>query len=309
MARHAGVGVGTVYRRFPDKASLAGALFDERIDALITLAEQARDEPDAWAALVAFLERSAEMLTGDRGLRQLLMFAAHSHDRALYARDRMRPALTALLERAQAAGQVRADIRATDIPVIELMISAVADYTRPVQPMIWRRYLALMLDALRPAGARPLPEPPLSPDELVEVIRARPLASRRASGPVPETRPLLAALPALNAEVGAEHRVDAELAGRGQVGMLDLVHAEEGPAAERVEHAQARLSRPGPGAGAGAGRSAQLGGQAEAGEGVGGRLLRGLVEQERGHRGDPVAVHRKHVQDGRGEPAVAGSGR
>src|ERR1700733_9320957 len=68
VARHAGVGVGTVYRRFPDKASLAGALFDERIDTLITLAEQARDEPDAWAALVAFLERSAEMLTGDRGL-------------------------------------------------------------------------------------------------------------------------------------------------------------------------------------------------------------------------------------------------
>ena len=183
VARQAGVGVGTVYRRFPDKASLAGALFDERIDALITLAEQARDEPDAWAALVAFLEGSAEMLTGDRGLRQLLMFAAHSHDRALYARDRMRPALTALLERAQAAGQVRADIRATDIPVIELMISAVADYTRPVQPVIWRRYLALMLDALRPAGARPLPEPPLSPDELVEVIRARPLAGRRPAGP------------------------------------------------------------------------------------------------------------------------------
>ncbi len=189
VARHAGVGVGTVYRRFPDKASLAGALFDERIDALITLAEQARDEPDAWAALVAFLEGSAEMLTGDRGLRQLLMFAAHSHDRALYARDRMRPALTALLERAQAAGQVRADIRATDIPVIELMISAVADYTRPVQPVIWRRYLALMLDALRPAGARPLPEPPLSPDELVEVIRARPLACRWPAGPSPRRDP------------------------------------------------------------------------------------------------------------------------
>jgi AcrR family transcriptional regulator len=187
VARQAGVGVGTVYRRFPDKAALAGALFDERIDALITLAEQARDEPDAWAALVGFLERSAEMLTADRGLRQLLMFAAHSHDRALYARDRMRPALTALLERAQAAGQVRADIRATDIPVIELMISAVAEYTQAVQPMIWRRYLALLLDGLRPAGTRPLPEPPLSPDELVEVIRASP-AGRQPPGP-PGGRP------------------------------------------------------------------------------------------------------------------------
>ena len=55
VARHAGVGVGTVYRRFPDKASLADALFDERIDALVALAEQAQAEPDAWAALVSFL--------------------------------------------------------------------------------------------------------------------------------------------------------------------------------------------------------------------------------------------------------------
>jgi AcrR family transcriptional regulator len=171
VARHAGVGVGTVYRRFPDKAALADALFDERINGLIALAEHAAGEPDAWAALVAFLERSAEMLAGDLGLRQLLMFAAHSHDRALYARNRMRPAITALVERAQAAGQVRPDIRATDIPVIELMISAVADYTKPVQPAIWRRYLALMLDALSPAGARPLPEPALTPDEMLEVIR------------------------------------------------------------------------------------------------------------------------------------------
>lgn len=172
VARHARVGVGTVYRRFPDKAALADALFDERIDGLIALAEQAATEPDAWAALVAFLERSAEILAGDRGLRQLLMFAAHSNDRALYARNRMRPAIAALVERGQAAGQVRPDIQATDIPVIELMISAVADYTKPVQPAIWRRYLSLMLDGLRPAGARPLPEPPLTPDEMVEVIRA-----------------------------------------------------------------------------------------------------------------------------------------
>jgi len=172
VARQAGVGVGTVYRRFPDKASLADALFNERINGLIEMAEQARDQPDAWAALAGFLERSAELLARDRGLRQLLMFAAHSHDRALYARDRMRPALTSLIERGQAAGQVRGDIRATDVPVIELMLSAVADYTRPVQPAIWRRYLALMLDALRPAGARPLPEAPLTPDEMVEVIRA-----------------------------------------------------------------------------------------------------------------------------------------
>ncbi len=183
VARHAGVGVGTVYRRFPDKASLADALFDERIDALVALAEQARAEPDAWAALVSFLERSGEMLVTNRGLRQILMFAAEGHDRGICARDRMRPAIESLIERAQADGQVRADLRPTDVPMIEFMVAAAAEYAWQVRPTVWRRYLALILDALRPASAsgRPLPEPELSPDEMAEVMHSNPLSRRRAS--------------------------------------------------------------------------------------------------------------------------------
>ena len=183
VARHAGVGVGTVYRRFPDKASLADALFDERIDALVALAEQAQAEPDAWAALVSFLERSAEMLVSNRGLRQILMFAAEGHGRGICARDRMRPAIGSLIERAQADGQVRADLRPTDVPMIEFMVAAAAEYAWQVRPTVWRRYLALILDALRPASAsgRPLPEPELSADEMAEVMQSNPLSRRRAS--------------------------------------------------------------------------------------------------------------------------------
>jgi AcrR family transcriptional regulator len=183
VARHAGVGVGTVYRRFPDKASLADALFDERIDALVALAEEARAEPDAWAALVSFLERSGEMLVTNRGLRQILMFAAEGHDRGICARDRMRPAIESLIERAQADGQVRADLKPTDVPMIEFMVAAAAEYAWQVRPTVWRRYLALILDALRPASAsgRPLPEPELSADEMAEVMQSNPLSRRRAS--------------------------------------------------------------------------------------------------------------------------------
>jgi AcrR family transcriptional regulator len=181
VARHAGVGVGTVYRRFPDKGSLADALFMERIDRLVGMAEHAQDQPDAWAALVSFLENAAGMLASDRGLRQLLMFAAHGHDRVSYARDRMRPAIDALVKRAQADGQVRADLAATDIPILEFMLAAAAEYARHVRPTIWRRYLALMLDALRPArtSTTPLPEPELTPAEMVEIVNSNPLARPR----------------------------------------------------------------------------------------------------------------------------------
>jgi AcrR family transcriptional regulator len=183
VARHAGVGVGTVYRRFPDKASLADALFDDRIDALVAMAEQAQAEPDAWAGLTSFLEHSAEMLGSDRGLRQILMFAAQGHDRVSCARDRIRPAIESLLKRAQADGQVRPDLTATDVPIIEFMLAAVAEYARQVRPSLCRRYLALILDGLRPASAagHPLPERELSPDEMVEVIRSNPLSRRLAA--------------------------------------------------------------------------------------------------------------------------------
>jgi hypothetical protein len=58
------------------------------------------------------------------------------------------------------------------------MVSAVAEYARAVRPEIWRRYLALVLDALRPVPATPLPEPALTPDEVVEVINSNPLVPR-----------------------------------------------------------------------------------------------------------------------------------
>ena len=105
------------------------------------------------------------------------MFAAQGHDRATSARDRMRPAVDRLVKRAQADGLVRADLAATDIPIIEFMLAAVAEYARQVRPAVWRRYLALMLDALRPARASgsPLPEQELSPNEMVEIMNSNPL--------------------------------------------------------------------------------------------------------------------------------------
>jgi AcrR family transcriptional regulator len=177
VARHAGVGVATVYRRFPDKTALADALFEERIDALVALAGQAYRADDPWQGLAGFMEAAAEMLTTDKGLRQILMFASYGQKRVGYARNRMRPAVGKLVERAQAAGQVRPDLGTTDIPVLEFMLGATAEYARDVRPDIWRRYLTLMLDALRPARTThtPLPVPELSVDELAIAMRTSPL--------------------------------------------------------------------------------------------------------------------------------------
>jgi AcrR family transcriptional regulator len=176
VARHAGVGVGTVYRRFPDKESLAEALFEERIEAMATLAEKALAEPDSWAGLVSFLDGACTQLATDRGLHEIVMYATHGRDRTAHARASMQPLVTALVQRAQRDGKLRADLHPTDMLFIEFMISAAARYAEPVKPEIWRRYLALITDALRPerAGATPLPQPALRPDEMLQVMRAIP---------------------------------------------------------------------------------------------------------------------------------------
>jgi AcrR family transcriptional regulator len=180
VAHHAGVGVGTVYRRFPDKEALIEALFEERLDAMAGLAGQGLADPDPWAGLVFFLEQAGGLLAGDRGLRQILMFASYGRDRVGEARARLLPVVTKLVTRAQADGSVRADLRPTDIPLIEFMLAMTAEYAQPVRPGVWRRYLTIILDGLRPGRATvtALPEPPLSPAEIAEAMRAMPAQAR-----------------------------------------------------------------------------------------------------------------------------------
>ncbi|HEX5189416.1 MAG TPA: helix-turn-helix domain-containing protein [Streptosporangiaceae bacterium] len=185
VARHAEVGVGTVYRHFPDKESLAEALFEERIQAMVALAEKALAEPDSWTGLVSFLEGACTQLATDRGLQEIVMYATHGRDKTGHARAKMQPLVTALVQRAQKDGHLRSDVQPTDMLFIEFMISATARYAEPVKPEIWRRYLALITDALRPArtGTTPLPESALRPPEMAVVMRSIP------QRPDPATRP------------------------------------------------------------------------------------------------------------------------
>ena len=173
VARHAGVGVGTVYRRFPSKEELMEALFMARIDSIAALAEAAGEAADPWSGLVSFMEQVAEMLAGDLGLRQMLMFATYGRDTVAYARSRNAPVVGRLVERAQAAGQLRDDLKQTDIPFIIFVLTEATTLAREVSPEIWRRYLSLVLDGMRPQrdGVTPLPVPALLPEEMEKTMR------------------------------------------------------------------------------------------------------------------------------------------
>ncbi len=176
VARAAGVGVGTVYRRFPDKEALIAALFRARIDNLVTVAEDACAAADPWQAVVSYLEYAAAAMAGDTGLRQLMMFGTYDRDQVCYARDRMRPVITRLVQRAQASGDLRGDFEATDVKMIAFMLASLAEYAAAVTPDVWRRYLAMLIDGLRPsrAAVSALPVPAPTVRELGDLMRAQP---------------------------------------------------------------------------------------------------------------------------------------
>src|SRR3954451_6981818 len=97
IAHHAGVGVGTAYRRFANKGEVIDALFEESLQDLAAVANEALAEPDAWRALVAFLERSLNMQFGDRGLNQIMNDPSLGEERVSDARERIAPLLVQLV--------------------------------------------------------------------------------------------------------------------------------------------------------------------------------------------------------------------
>src|SRR6266540_5714327 len=172
IAHHAGLGVGTVYRRFPNKEHLVEAMFADRLDEIGELAQRALAAEDPWQGFVDFTWQATELHSQDRGLRDIILSNAFGHEHVAESKARMVPLITRLVERAQAAGRLRPDFVPTDVPLLHLMIGAVIEYSTAVQPEVWRRCMTLLLDALRaePGKASELPRPPLAEAEVVEAL-------------------------------------------------------------------------------------------------------------------------------------------
>lgn len=185
IARAAQVGVGTVYRRFPDKETLIDALFEERVREFAAVAQRAAEHGDAWEGFVWFMGEAGRMQAADRGLKELLLSSSHGQARVTRVRARIAPIVGEVVARAQAAGALRADLVPQDVPLLNMMLGTVADAARDTSPELWTRYLRIVLDGLRAAPDAPtgLPADALGFDELDVVMQEwRPPPRRRTPG-------------------------------------------------------------------------------------------------------------------------------
>jgi AcrR family transcriptional regulator len=156
IARCAGVGVGTVYRHFPNKDELVDALAEERFERLRDLANEALAMEDPWEAFETFVRASARIQTEDRALSEVLTSRPETMGRSAQ-KVGMLELVGELLGRAQAAGVVRKDAHPRDIPM--LMCALAGTYRTPMSDP--DRYIGIALDGLRADGAPKTELPPV----------------------------------------------------------------------------------------------------------------------------------------------------
>ncbi|MBD0338676.1 MAG: TetR/AcrR family transcriptional regulator [Thermoleophilia bacterium] len=135
IARRAGVGHATVFRRFATKDELIAAVGQERIRTLLALAEQALANPDAGQALTSFVWGIAELHARERGLHECI---SRCEGQELHR------AAAELVRRAQAAGELRTDVTPEDV---EALVGAAVKSSPPDR---WRQHLTVVLDGLKP---------------------------------------------------------------------------------------------------------------------------------------------------------------
>jgi AcrR family transcriptional regulator len=148
VARHAGVGVGTVYRHFPTKEDLLDALSSDRLDDAAEIARKAAADPDGWHGLVQFLDESMQLQAQNGCLRGLLGAGEPFSPSVGRTRETITELVHQVVAKAQEQGTLKPGIDAAHITYLQLALVTVLDATRDTAPEMYRQHLALFLDGM-----------------------------------------------------------------------------------------------------------------------------------------------------------------
>lgn len=160
IARHAGVGNATLYRRFPSRDELVQAALLDSMAEYAAAAEAALADPEPWTGFRGYVLRLFELQARDRGVADVLVTTITTPSGEL---ERLRGSALErtqrLIERAQDAGELRDDFRHQDLPLLLMANAGLVHRTSAVAPDSWRRVAAFVLDGLHARAATPAPAP------------------------------------------------------------------------------------------------------------------------------------------------------
>jgi AcrR family transcriptional regulator len=179
IALRAGVGIATLYRRFPTRGQLVAAALVDKVAQYAEAAEQALAVPDPWAGFTSFVHRICELQAGDRGLSELQSMALPADEHIEELRRLANVRVAELVERAKAAGRLRQDFAVEDLLLLLIAHAGVGHVTHQDAPQAGPRFVALMLDAFGGDERAALPEPP-DPARMRRAMRR--LATERGCG-------------------------------------------------------------------------------------------------------------------------------
>jgi AcrR family transcriptional regulator len=153
VAQRAGVGIATLYRRFPTRGDLVSAAFQDKLQALVDAAELALANGDPWEGFSTYLLTVCEMQATDRGFAALFSAEALDDPRIHDYCTRALVAFERLVDAAKTSGALRADFATNDLLLLLNANAGVGAATRDVDPEAWRRMVGYMLDGFRVAHA------------------------------------------------------------------------------------------------------------------------------------------------------------
>ena len=179
IAARAGVGIATLYRRFPTREKLVAAALTEKVAEYAEAAERALAAGDPWDGFAGFVQRICELQVGDRGLSDLLSMTLSADEQVEQLRRTANDRVVTLIEQAKAEGTLREDFVGEDLVLLLIATAAVMHVTQADAPGAWRRFVALALDAFRRQDSPGLPDPPTTAQMTRAMLR---LAAERGCG-------------------------------------------------------------------------------------------------------------------------------